>query len=283
MVIVMKVLTLYRGIAVPESEAEAVVNNIKERGIRGDEGFWKSSYTDIRSQINELFNKPDLSTNDTRNGNCEFPVVCVADELGAYYYALVHNWSNEKNAPIVITLRVPIKDVYVDGRDFLYTCFGFCKSYQIVGILKRIYGDSIEKYFLKAIFSNNPQYKCAMCDLATQDLDVIKAHYMNEIIIRGRYNTHFRSAFFVRAPIPPDKIEDVQIIDDVEVERIGSMEIIRIPSKFTFITSLYNLTYRILERSLVSLSLHECSNLSIVSLDYLRQVDGNVTHKQFQN
>ena len=267
----MKELTLYREIAVPKSEAEAVVDNIKERGIRGDEGFWKFSYTDIRSRIDELFNKPDLSTNDTRNGSCEFPVVCAADELGAYYYALIHNWSNEKNAPIVITLRVPIKDVYVDGRDFLYTCFGFCRSYQTVGILKRIYGDSIEKYFLKAISSSDLRYRYAMCDLATQDLDVVKAHYKNKIIVRGRYNTHFRSAFFVRAPISPDRIEDVRIID-VEVERYGSIETIQIPSKFTFIMRLYKLNQTI-KRELVSLSLHNCPNPPIISLDYVRQID----------
>jgi len=153
--------------------------------------------------------------------------------------------------------------VYVDGRDFLYTCFGFCRSYQTVGILRKIYGSSIEKYFLKAISSSDLRYRYAMCDLATQDLDVVEAHYKNKIIIRGRYNTHFKSAFFVRAPISPDRIEDVRIID-VEVERYGSIEVINVPSKFIFTT---------LKRKLVSLSLHNCPNPSIINLDYVRQRD----------
>ena len=276
----MEMLTLYRGIAVPRSKAKMIADNIKEKGIKGDEGFWRFIYKDLRARINELFNKPDLSRNDTiysKQYN-EFPVVCVADELGAHYYALVHNWNSEDNTPIVITLKVPITDVYVDGRDFLYTCFGSCKSYQTVEILKELYGSSIEKYFLKAISSSDLRYRYAMCDLATQDLDVIVAHYKNKTIIRGRYNTHFRSAFFVRAPIPPDRIKDVQIID-VESEKYGDKEIIKIPSKFTFITCLYELTIRypsytrILKRELISLSLNNCPNPRIVSLNDVRQMD----------
>lgn len=34
MVVVMKILTLYRGIAVPKSKAKAVVNDINKRGRR---------------------------------------------------------------------------------------------------------------------------------------------------------------------------------------------------------------------------------------------------------
>jgi len=276
----MKKLTLYRGIAVPRSKAEDIVNNIKENGIRGDEGSWRFSHRDIRSRIDELFNKSDLSRRDTLYNDQydEFPVICAADELGAYYYALVHNWNSEDDTPIVITLEAPITDVYVDGRDFLYTCFGFCKSYRTVEILKELYGSSIKKYFLKAISSSDLHYRYAMCDLATQDLDVVKAHYKNKTIIRGRHNTHFRSAFFVKAPIPPDRIRDVQIID-VKSEKYGDIEIIEIPSKFTFITRLYKLTIRhpsyteILKRELISLSLSTCPNPRIVSLEDVRQMD----------
>jgi hypothetical protein len=53
----------------------------------------------------------------------------------------------------------------------------------------------------------------ACCDLATQDPDVIRAHVSNGLVIGGRYNTRFSSAFMVTAPVPVAKIVSVERVD----------------------------------------------------------------------
>jgi hypothetical protein len=49
-----------------------------------------------------------------------------------------------------------------------------------------------------------------MCDLAIQDEGVISSHAKNEIIIGGRYGTVFKSAFFVKTPIVPSNILEIE-------------------------------------------------------------------------
>lgn len=220
-----KTLILWRGITVRREEAEHVIEKIKCDGLKGDEGFWRFTGWELRPSIEDLINKPDLSTKDTREGYREFPVIAFADELGAYYYAFIHNYK-EGSVPIIIKIKVDIsrKYIYVDGRDFLYPVFGLwdkknlAKKYgvsqafnKVLSVLKNIYGDKIEVYFRKVVEVNDPNYRIAMCDLAVHDLDVVLGHYRNKIVIRGRYHVTFRSAFFVEAPIQPSEIIDIFI------------------------------------------------------------------------
>ena len=230
----MKKLTLFRGISVSKNEVEKIKGNIITNGIKGNEGFWEFELNDLRKQLNELFEKPDLSTEDTRpsiwiedhnnGGHRElingFPVICAADKLGAHYYALVHNRHKVKDeVGLIVSFETPIDNVYADGRDFLYTCFQLwdrnaTKNYaKQLSLLTKIYGDAIRKYFEKASKSKDQSYRIAMCDLATQDIDVVKAHYKNDIVIGGRYGTVFKSAFFVRVPILPEYILNVEIVE----------------------------------------------------------------------
>lgn len=226
-----KELILYRGIAVDKEIAEVVKENILHQGIKGDEGRWRIEMNNLRSKLKTLFNKPDLTTDDTRpsivierpHGMTRrlidgFPVICACgDQIGASYYALIHNrHRNKDEIPYVIKFLVPISSVYIDGRDFLYLCFQFWdrKSSNFVDLqtrwLSKIYGKKIIKYFKKAISSKNQNYRIAMYDLASQDLQVIEDHAKNQILIKGRHNTIFCSAFFVRVPILPSQIISVE-------------------------------------------------------------------------
>jgi len=45
-----------------------------------------------------------------------------------------------------------------------------------------------------------------MCNLAALDPGVVEGHITNTIVIVGRYNTRFSSAFFVKAPVSPNRI-----------------------------------------------------------------------------
>jgi len=218
------ILELYRGIAIsPDKKVTEVIRNMKDFGISGEEGRWRFTGWRLRPYIEQLFQKQSLSTKDTREGYEEFLVVPFADELGAYYYALRHNYK-EGYIPLVIRARIDLykKYVYVDGRDFLYTVFGMwdkrglvktygiVKAYQIVSnTLKAIYGDKVDRYFEKASKTTDSDNRISLCDLAVHDLDVVLAHANNRIVIRGRYNVTFKSSFFVEAPIASDEILEV--------------------------------------------------------------------------
>ena len=230
----MKEMILFRGISVERNQAENIKESMIENGISGDEGFWHFELNNLHNRLEELINKPDLTTEDTRpsiwiNNNRggsyrklidAFPVICAADELGAHYYALVHNkHKNKDEVGLIVSFKSDIDVVFVDGRDFLYPCFQFWDQNTTeyyakqLDLLVNIYGTSIKKYFEKASKSKKQNYRIAMCDLATQDIEVVKAHYKNNIVIGGRYGTVFKAAFFVKAPITPEKILSVKIVE----------------------------------------------------------------------
>ena len=60
------VLTFFRGIAVPEAEHLSVIQQIQEEGLSSIVGRYSGGFMDRRLRLDELINKPELSTNDTR-------------------------------------------------------------------------------------------------------------------------------------------------------------------------------------------------------------------------
>lgn len=219
-------LHLYRGIAVPRENAEEVKRNISQNGIRGGEGKqWGFEGVDLRDRLEMLFNKSDLSTKDTRPPTGWFPIVCACgDKIGATYYATCHNRNRGVNeVSFVISFWSPISDIYVDGRDFLYSCFQGWDSSTVNNLeiqkkwLVELFGKHIEKYFQKATLFKNQDYRIAMCDLACHDSSVVQSHAQNKIIVRGRYGVLFCSAFFVRVPIAPSQIIAVESVESMYI------------------------------------------------------------------
>jgi len=221
----MDILILYRGIAVPEATVENVRQKIISNGISvPDNATWDMEAVDLRDNLEELFNKEGLSTKDTRPSRWidtdgggyreligRFPVICACgDELGASYYASKHNKTADNNSPLIIKFQTSINNVQIDGKDFLCNpAFqrGFSKKQSKIVI--DCFGSSIGKYLDKARKSKEQDFKIAMCDLAAQDVKVIKGHYKNQITIGGRHGTVFRSAFVVRVPVESEDIIDV--------------------------------------------------------------------------
>lgn len=223
-------LMLHRGISVPASEAESIRQRILRDGLQGDEGQWNIQVTDVRDRLPRLLAKPDLSTDDTcpskwvstpQGGYLQyleaFRTVCAADPLGASYYARVHNAKRgESQVSLVIRFRAPLSDVFVDGRDFLYSCFQFWDSLGTTrrpaqrALLCSSFGPAVGRYFDLACSSPEHRYRIAVCDLAGQDVDVVRAHARSKIVLGGRYGTIFRSAFHVRLPVAADRIESVE-------------------------------------------------------------------------
>lgn len=219
-------LHLYRGITVPRENAEEVKQNMSRNGIRGDEGKqWRFQTVDLKDRLEMLFNKPDLSTKDTRPLGGWFSTVCACgDKIGATHYATCHNrHRGADEVSFVITFWSPISDVYVDGRDFLYSCFQGWDSRTVNDLkmqnkwLVELFGKRVQKYFKKATLSKDQDYRIAMCDLACHDWGVVLDHAQNKVIIGGRYGTLFCSAFFVRTPIAPSQIIAVGSVESTYI------------------------------------------------------------------
>lgn len=218
-------MRFYRGISVAEDDRQSVIDAIKHEGLKdGGPRSGGSEVVDLRDRLYELFDCPDLSTEITRPSVWEenqksrtrvliggYPVIyATGDEYGASYYAQVHNQTKANRAPILIAFDAPISGASVDGNDFLYNAV-FQPNYHH----KRreaavaIYGEGILKYLEKAWGSDDHDYRIALCDLALQDLDVIKSHYDNQAVIEGRHGVHFCSTFKIKAPINSDQIVEV--------------------------------------------------------------------------
>ena len=214
-------ITLYRGIAVKPEDAAAVRERLRTQGLTNEQGrTWRFTCVDLRPRLCELFEKPDLTTEDTRpsrwlktaqDGHREliggFPAICAcADILGASYYALKHNQNRSKRLThgLVVTFCAEIADIHVDGRDFLYnSVFRDARVPEQRTCACRLFGDRLGRYLDRAMAHPDSSYRFAMCDLAVQDDEIIQAHAKNDIVIGGRYGTCFRSAFFARAPSLP--------------------------------------------------------------------------------
>lgn len=172
------------------------IEEIREEGLKPGREQWKIVY-DRPGDIDSLFRKPDLSTNDTRHRDDCVAISACGEKEGAIYYACKHNISRENDTPIVIEFTADEKFVAVDGRDFLYSIFQSRVSQHIRDIVKKAYGKKALRYANKAWNSSNQKFRIAQCDLAVYDAAVIRAHYANEIILGGRYGTVFRSAFLI--------------------------------------------------------------------------------------
>lgn len=220
-------LTLYRGITVTPDEADRVRKNILDCGMSGAEAKqWQFVCQDLRPRLERLFEKEHLSTHDTRPEQNErrnshhhevadeFPAVCACgDETGGTYYATIHNRNDRErhSVPLLIEFTADVSDVHVDGRDFLYNPgFQSGKTEGQRHLMSQLFGAAVDRYFAKAMHSDDLHFRLAMCDLAVQDPLVVVSHAANRVLIGGRYNTRFCSAFFVRLPISPDRIISVR-------------------------------------------------------------------------
>lgn len=205
-------LTFFRGIAVPSAAVEDIVADIRERGLHEGGRRWRM-FQQWPSDPAALFAKPDLTTHDTRGESVpKLPAICACgDEDGAAHYAWRHNRSGDNDTPVIIAFTAPIECVDVDGKDFLYTAIQFGQPERARGVLTELFGPGILRYADPAWAKGDPSYAIAMCDLATIDPEIIRAHHANRSVIAGRYGTVFRSAFTVRLPVDATAIVRVWV------------------------------------------------------------------------
>ena len=203
-------MRFFRGIAVPGTEAENTIKRIEIAGLSGNEGHWNMAY-DHPGAIDDLLAKTDLTINDTRDTQRETRAICACGELsGAAYYALKHNRTPENDTSILIEFEADESSVAVDGRDFLYAAFQLGDPGRARRVLRTAFGEAVLRYAERAWLQESQDKRIALCDLATHDPAVIRAHHANELVLGGRHGTVFRNAFLVRVPIPGGAILRVQ-------------------------------------------------------------------------
>jgi len=226
----MTTFTLHRGIAIPRANSERVVANIQATGMSGSEGRWRfqlPAIADVRRELDRFYAKPDL-TRDDFFAAAPFNGLCAGGRPSdAAYYALRHNSCADRNdQPLAIEFTADIVDVYVDPRDFLCTAFQLWdraseghKEWQSK-VLRELFGSAVTRYFAAACRSTDQTYRIAMCNLAAFDPEVVKAHFANTKVIGGRYGTRFSSAFFVKAPVDPGRINRVYVPSSGDEARV---------------------------------------------------------------
>jgi hypothetical protein len=216
---------LYRGLAVPQSDVERICLEIKTHGLRKAVGMYCSSTmaspSAIRAQAANL--KPNPST--IRENISELPqehVICgCGDAFSATQYAVSYSRSDEARLGLLVTYSMPLCDLAIDGKDFLYTVFQFWDRKQthhreiVREILGMIYGSVILTYFDLAAEMNDATNRVGICDLACVDIKVVREHHLNQILIHGRCRTRFLSAFQMQAPVPSHQI--ISVIPAVEL------------------------------------------------------------------
>jgi hypothetical protein len=207
-------MLFYRGIAVSGDRAQDTIERIRVRGLLHDYGHWRMDFNDLKPRLSRLWQQSIVTTDDTKF-DCNKPswVCACADKVGATYYATKHNRTSEQNVPLLICFEARLRDVIIDGQDFLYTVFQLGDPLRAGPLLKKIYGQNIARYMDRAWATEDQSQRIAMCDLATQDDAIIAAHAVNNVVITGRHNTRFRSAFMVRTPVSAAEIVSVGPIE----------------------------------------------------------------------
>ncbi len=215
-------LVLYRGITAGQSAAPIIIENIRCKGLLGNENLQQPFMPDIvevRGKIESIFSSRAPSRDDIYSEKEYSGVYACGDEYGARFYALKKNVTTERRVSILIVFKANIDSVYVDCRDFLCSAFQFwdqdnrgIKEKQLA-TLRSLYGDRIERYFNKCTSTSDIMIRIAMCNLAAFDEQITKDHYRNTLIIAGRYETFFCSAFCVKAPIRASAIQRCEIIE----------------------------------------------------------------------
>jgi hypothetical protein len=212
------VTIFYRGITLDPAIADVDKSVIRETGTLNAKAMWsrntRSSPHEVRRQTPHLSSTPSKAREAIRALPQEPMTYACASFEDAAFYA-----KRGAGLPVVIAVEVPLENVAIDGKDFLYTVFqlwdrGGRRDHkpEVRYILDKLFGPALAKWFDQAAAESEQAARIGLCDLAADDLAAISAHYLNKIAIAGRYGTLFCSAFDLPAKVDS---ADILMVEDV--------------------------------------------------------------------
>ena len=218
-------MRFFRGIAISRAQVDDVIDSIKKTGVRASNGRGPVMVSDLKREYQnptkwmKLVSCDTLNINETRKTGVETICAC-GDRDSGLYYACIHNKTAANDVPLLIEFEAPIEDVWVDGRDFLYTVMRFWdretssqkQKEEVKRILVDVFGEAVAVYLEEAFKTCDSSRRFALVDLAINDHGIIESHLKNRHWIRGRYGTFFRSAFLVRSPISPSQVNSIEVV-----------------------------------------------------------------------
>ncbi|OAI30531.1 hypothetical protein A1351_22720 [Methylosinus sp. R-45379] len=202
--------TFYRGITLDPATAAADKAAIWETGLLATKAFWgntRSSPEEVRRLTPQIAAAPS-KVRETIRALPQEPMTYAC----AYFDDAARYATRKEGLPVVITIDLPLEEVAIDGKDFLYTVFQLWDRRdrqhlpEVREILGRIFGAATVAWFDRAASNTDTMARIGLCDLAVHDLAAITAHHANEIGLAGRYGTLFRSAFDLPAKVDPTAI-----------------------------------------------------------------------------
>lgn len=209
----MGLATFYRGIAVPPQRLDDVVSAIRDGGLNSKSWVWTPDFYRLPSPPDVLLRQMPLPRESLRVGPRIPAVYATADRDTALYYALKHNRTRESTSSILIAFQAPLEEVLVDGRDLLFTAASAVPRSDLRDLLTSVFGKALLPYLDAAWASSDGMNRIAMIDLAIQDPEIVRAHYANSVVFRGRNMIPYRSAFVVPTPVPSSSILFVQPVE----------------------------------------------------------------------
>lgn len=143
---------------------------------------------------------------------CDKGLLCkyaCGDLIGANHYAV------RQNEPgLILHLEVDLSRLIIDGRDFLYTVVPRIiqqqgvQTSEIIDSLTQAFGEKILEYITLGYHLRDmkPDVSFRLVDYMCMDTEIIKAHLSSNLLIKGRANTIFKSAFGVIGDLKPKDI-----------------------------------------------------------------------------
>ena len=110
---------MFRGISVKENEVGSIKADLLSNGISklSNSQIYTLPYLPLELHTNYLKEEIEIKTIPT------FENICFADKCGAEYYALKRNSLSENKIGLIIQAELDLKQLSIDGRDFLYYIF----------------------------------------------------------------------------------------------------------------------------------------------------------------
>lgn len=242
-------MKLYRGLNLSNSEIEFIKMN-------GDsdleKGAWllkpRINHHNLSAQnvIEKILQEPEnIERYSSRNSKNILDVgkYVTGCYLGASIYS---NDSSKKENNVNIIVNVNLENIFIDGRDFLYTAIPKIIREQSIdpkflNKLSACFGSKILDYielsnkYSKQLILKDGNLLLRLVDYICMDKTIIKSHYKNnKILIKGRHSTRFFSAFAIIGGILPDMILEIKKSDPIN--RKTSLSLIQ--SQFGFIDTI---------------------------------------------